>query len=111
MAEKICRETGETFRSERAVGAVMVARNSRFAQVPDLWNAVIDRHMVQLAELRDRRLALFAGDEMAAEVGQLRQRGLVLILEFGEYRPHPRSGGTPTEPAIRWCCRFLGKIR
>src|ERR1700731_965194 len=82
-------ESGETFRSERAVGAVMVARNSRFAQVPDLWNAVIDRHMVQLAELRNRRLALFVSDKMAAEVRQFRQRGLVLIRDLGEYRPHP----------------------
>src|SRR5580704_13196115 len=82
-------ENGEAFRSERAVGAVMVARNSRLAQVPDLSHAVIDRHMVQFAEFRDRRLALFAGDGMAAEVGQFRQRRLVLFLDVGEYRPHP----------------------
>src|SRR5258708_7644419 len=45
--------------------------------------------MVQVAELRDRRLAQLVRDEVAAEVGQLRQRGLILILDVGEYRPHP----------------------
>src|ERR1700722_12793785 len=89
MMKRNYRESGKAFRSKGAVGGVVIAGDSRLPEVLNFSHAMIDRHMVQLAELGNRRLALFARDEMAAEVGQFRQRGLVLILELGEDCSHP----------------------
>src|ERR1019366_678810 len=55
-----------------------------------LCRAAAERHVVHVGELGDRGFARAGRDEMAAEVGQLGQCGLVAILDVVEDRLHPR---------------------
>src|ERR1700685_3934909 len=84
------REDGGPFRSKAASFRGFEAAPGEPAQMADPAQTVTDRHVVHVAELGDRRLARVGRDEVAAEVGQLGQRGLVLILDLLEDRPHAR---------------------
>src|SRR5208337_5386870 len=70
--------------------AAAPAGNSLCPQMRGLCRAAAERHVVHVGELRDRGFARAGRDEMAAEVGQLGQCGLVAILDVVEDRLHPR---------------------
>src|SRR5271166_5480046 len=81
-------------RSESAVGSrtfkrLMIPAARKSSQMHALSEGVAERYVVHVGKFRDRGLARLAGDEVAAEVGQFGQRGLILFLDVVEDRLHP----------------------